>query len=419
MKQQLVQGVNIHYLPTKQFKTVQMSIQFKMPLKDKKITTYSLLSQLLVTNTEKYPTQTHFRQKLAELYGAKIACHSFSKGHLNIFSLNMSIVNDHYLQDENVYEAAVAFMEEVLFHPHWDENGHFDEATVARERKNLYEHLMALSDDKVSYARHQLSALHFDSRAQQLPSEGSLEDLEKITSDDLTHAYKAMMATSEVDIIVVGDVAKERVIAPILNWSFKPRQALKTELVYTQPIHADVRYQEESQKVAQAKLNLAYFAHVLPYTQDYYIFQVFNGIFGGFPHSKLFMEVREKNSMAYYASSQFDPYCGTLFVQSGIETGNAEKVQQLIAQQLCAMQAGEFTPKQLKQTQQMLIQLIKQLSDFPSTIISRYYEELLTGRDLSLPHWIEAIEKVTMDQVQAAACQVTLQAVFLLKGEAQ
>ena len=47
--------------------------------------------------------------------------------------------------------------------------------------------------------------------------------------------------------------------------------------------------------------------------------QVFNGIFGGFPHSKLFINVREKASLAYYAASRLESHKGLLMVMSGIE----------------------------------------------------------------------------------------------------
>ena len=61
---------------------------------------------------------------------------------------------------------------------------------------------------------------------------------------------------------------------------------------------------------------------------------VFNGLFGGFPHSKLFLNVREKHSLAYYASSSVEPFRGLLTVQTGIDGKNREKVLRLVNDQL-------------------------------------------------------------------------------------
>ena len=58
---------------------------------------------------------------------------------------------------------------------------------------------------------------------------------------------------------------------------------------------------------------------------------LYNGILGGYPHSKLFINVREKESLAYYASSRFDGIKGSLMIQTGIEISNKEKAETLYA----------------------------------------------------------------------------------------
>src|SRR5690625_7611044 len=57
----------------------------------------------------------------------------------------------------------------------------------------------------------------------------------------------------------------------------------------------------EKQDIQQAKLHLGYRTNSTYQDDDYHALQVFNGVFGGFPSSKLFINVREKNSLAYYA----------------------------------------------------------------------------------------------------------------------
>ena len=74
---------------------------------------------------------------------------------------------------------------------------------------------------------------------------------------------------------------------------------------------------------------------------------VFNGLFGGFPHSKLFMNVREKESLAYYASSSVDTFRGFMSVQTGIDEKNRNQVLRLIHEQLESLRNGEITDLEL------------------------------------------------------------------------
>ncbi|MCQ5003442.1 insulinase family protein, partial [Escherichia coli] len=68
-----------------------------------------------------------------------------------------------------------------------------------------------------------------------------------------------------------------------------------------------------------AKLNLAYHFPVFYRDENYYAALVMNGILGGTPYSKLFANVREKASLAYYASSQLRLFSSHLAIQTGID----------------------------------------------------------------------------------------------------
>lgn len=62
--------------------------------------------------------------------------------------------------------------------------------------------------------------------------------------------------------------------------------------------HADEKVQPkeviDEEDVKQGKLNIGYRTSITYTDQDYPALQVFNGLFGGFSHSKLFINVREK-----------------------------------------------------------------------------------------------------------------------------
>ncbi|WP_233449180.1 hypothetical protein [Levilactobacillus suantsaii] len=51
-------GVTLDLLPTKQFKTIGIKVDFVTPLKATAITARALMAQVLETSTAAYPTQT-------------------------------------------------------------------------------------------------------------------------------------------------------------------------------------------------------------------------------------------------------------------------------------------------------------------------------------------------------------------------
>ena len=77
--------------------------------------------------------------------------------------------------------------------------------------------------------------------------------------------------------------------------------------------------------VAQGKLAIGFLTNIKPTDDDYIPLVVFNSVFGAGAHSKLFNNVREKLSLAYYASSQVEKFKGMLVVNAGIEFCNFQK----------------------------------------------------------------------------------------------
>lgn len=166
--------------------------------------------------------------------------------------------------------------------------------------------------------------------------------------------YHEMMTQDQIDIFVVGDIEEERAKEAIQSLPFSPRSSLQTEIFYKQGLKAEVQSEVLYEPVVQAKLNLAYQTSIYYNDQKRFSLLVFNGLFGGFPHSKLFINVREKASLAYYASSTFDSFRGIVTVQTGIDSKDRSRVLSLIEKQLESLKSGDFTESELQQTKVML-----------------------------------------------------------------
>ncbi|QIL45907.1 insulinase family protein [Vagococcus coleopterorum] len=419
MNYQLKKGVNLHVVPTKKYKTIRVMIRFGTDLSVEKINQRTLLSSLLETNSKKYPSQQEMNEFLADLYGTSFGAAVGRKGDRHYLSVVLNTVNEKYLASkEPVLKIAFDFINEVIFHPNV-KNGKFDDETFNREKENLVEYISSVNDDKQSQAALKVQKLYFeDSLEQGMASFGSSSGVAALTADALYSYYQEMLELDEIDIFVLGDVDPLEVRELSKVFGFTDREEISGSGLYKTRNIREVIEKTDELPVSQAKLNLAYQTGVFYHEKDYFPLIVFNGLFGGFPHSKLFMNVREKESMAYYASSSLDTFRGFLTVQTGIESKNKNKVVDLITVQLDSLIAGEITAEELSQTKEMLKnQYVSSLDNPASVLESEFIKIKYPQSDITQSKWMEQVESVTTADVADIARKIKLQIVYFMKGE--
>lgn len=414
----LTKGVELHVIPTTKYKTVRMMVRFASPLLAETISKRTLLGSLLETNSQKYPTQTKLSEKLADLYGASFGANVTKKGDNHYFTISLNVVNDKFLPNEApVLVEAVAFLKEIIFHPNLT-GGAFEQGTFEREQRNLQEYINSVFDDKQSHAALALQELYFQGAPQQkMPSFGTVAGVKGETAESLAQYYKEMLAEDDVTIFVIGDVVEAEITELFSQLPFTPRKTEQQQAFYQQAVTTEIVEKVEKLAVTQSKFNLAYQTGIYFHGKDYFPLQLFNGLFGGFPHSKLFMNVREKESMAYYASSSLDTFRGMLTVQTGIDGRNKERVSQLISEQLASLVAGEISQEALDQTKEMLKnQYLLSLDNSGAVIESAYITSKFEEGALTTEEWLKAVDDVEIKDIQRVAAQVKLQAVYFMEG---
>lgn len=418
MSLEITKGVQLHVLTTNKYKTVRIMIRFATRLDEKTITKRTLLASLLETNCQRYPEQVQISEKLAELYGASFGINVTKKGNQHYLTLTFNLVNSKYLLDKPaLIQEAAAFLREIIFAPNI-QAGQFEEQTFAREKTNIEEYIESAFDDKQIYAALALQEVYFaNNPAQRIPSFGTVEALKKETAATMAKYYETMLREDLVDIMVIGDVTEAELFPLFESLPFTPRTADYPEFFYDQPLQNLIREKTERQSVIQSKLNIGYYTGIYAYEQDYFPLQVFNGIFGGFAHSKLFMNVREKHSMAYYASSSIDVFRGMLTVQTGIDGKNRDKVLTLVEEQLMAIEKGQVSSEEIEQTKAMLRNQYLLGLDNPGNSLEKAYVELqLPEARLTSKEWIQKLEAVNLADIQKVADQIHKQAIFFLEG---
>ncbi len=418
MDLQIANGVQAHIQATNKFKTVLIEYKFRTLYEPETATARTLLKNILVTNTKKYASQKALDNQMSWLYGASLSSGSQRYGDQHVVTFRLNVVNDRYIGgDDHLLEEAFSFLREIIHHPNV-ENKKFHQKTFDREKINLKHYFGSLNDDKSRYAVMKLNQLLFKGTKQRYLGMGSEEYLDEITSQSLYQTYQSMIESDTVDVLVSGDVSLKRIDEILKKESLQDRQALLEFPFVTLPTRDIVEKVEEVSEVIQGKLLLGFHSPAYYNESTYFAGIVFNGLFGGFPHSKLFQNVREKESLAYSASSFMDFIRGTMVVQTGIAFDKKDQVEEIVLEQLEAMKKGDFSDLLFVQTKDMLINHYNQNDDSQSGSLSKVYSNrILRGKDFSDDEWLAGVSQVTKEEVMNLAGQLTLQALFFLKGE--
>jgi predicted Zn-dependent peptidase len=411
-------GFDLHLIPTKKFKTLTFVVKLKSPLTKETITKRALLPSVLRQATKNYPTRKDLQLKLDELYGAVLSVDGAKKGEEHILSFRLEVANDRYLPEkETVTKEALDLLAELLFDPYL-ENGSFKDSIFNREKRTLKQRIQAVKDDKIRYANRRLIEEMCKDEAFSIPVNGYEDDLDTLTNKGLYHYYKEMLTSDELDIYVVGDIELEEIQGKI-NSIFERDQRTQMDSVSQVEKQSGTEPKEiiETEPIQQAKLHIGYRTNTVYADEDYPALQVFNGLFGGFPSSKLFINVREKNSLAYYASSQVESHKGILFVFSGIAPEDYEKARDIIREQMQDMKDGKFTEDELQEAKDMIIHQLKEVMDSNQGLVELFYQQRLANTERSLQEIIDRISAVTKEEVIQLGQKLEEDTLYLLTAQ--
>ncbi len=413
-----VNGISLHVIPTKKFKTIQMVLKFRAPLNEETVTKRALLPYILRKGTEHYTTEKQLQQALDELYGATLSIDGAKKGNNHILSVRLEIANEKYIPGAtDVLSKAISFLNEVVYHPLVDDNG-FNETIFLREKKTLRRKIEALVDDKMTYANLRLIDEMCANETYRIHVYGDKNKLEAIERSELYTYYQNMIANDQCDFYIVGDVSSGAILKDIEAMIPAKRDATPHMWIENEQ-QAEVHVQEviEHQDIQQAKLHIGYRTHCTYQDDEYFALQVFNGLFGGFPNSKLFMNVREKHSLAYYAASRIESLKGLMIVVSGIDGNDYTKARTIIDEQLEAMRNGEFTEEMMNETKEMIRNQFLESLDHPQGMVEMNYQQILGESDWSLDSFVRNIEQVTKEEVVEVAKKIEQDTIYLLTSE--
>lgn len=408
-------GLRSFWCSTPQFKTARLSAHLVLPL----TTPEAAAVRAIVPNvssraTREYPDYTEFGRRLAELYGASVQAGVSRIGDNQILTLAASgIANRYAFGGEDVQNELAGILESILFTPLLDEDGLFPEEGFRQEKRQLIETIDSEFNEKAIYAKNRCVEIMFAGEPAGVPRFGTRQALQSATRADVKAAWEDAVQHAQICQFSIGDGADSR-FAQSLAERLGTREAVTAETAF-HPAPKEVKRVTDEMQLSQSKLVMG--LHVGTAREERLVTKLMAVILGGTPSSKLFMNVREKQSLCYYCSAQHDTPKNVIFVQSGVEAANLERTEEAVLHELAAMQAGEITEDEIRHAKLAMCNSYHSVADSAASIENWVLGGMLQN-DVRTPEaCAEAIMQVTKDEIVEAARRVTLDTVYMLKGE--
>ncbi|HBT19452.1 MAG TPA: hypothetical protein DEA52_05285 [Clostridiaceae bacterium] len=410
---------NIGVIKTTKFKNNAISLVVPVSLSEN-ITGYNVLAQLMKRGTKNYGSSSEISRYLQDLYGAvfDIALNKVGEKLFVIFYIGF-LDNRFTLYKEDLWDKAIAFLNEIIYAPAFIEDD-FDEDILAQELENHRMYVESVYDDKGHYSMGRVMEMGLMDSVRH-PEYGYIKDLEGLTKDVLIELWEALKKKPAF-CYASGNITKEEKVQEklstlaILNEG-EQEEALKSlgERSYNRA--AGEVY--ETMKVQQGKMSLLYNANASVFQDNYFALVLFNSIFGGGAHSKLFNEVREKHSLAYSIYSTFDKFSGVMTIGAGVDYRNFEKVKNLIDEELQKMRQGIFTDQEVSAARTKIKSSLRSMEDSMFSMSSYLTALRVFGISYTVEDVMKGIDGVTKEEIIAVAGGIEYIAGHYLQGEVQ
>ena len=414
-------GVWLTHLREDKFKTACFSVSLLSQLNRETASMNALIPFVLRRGTASFPDMEALSTRMEELYGTVVEPIIRRIGEIQCSGFYASFPEDDFLpKGEGVLKDTIELTLDLLLSP-VTRGGLLLPAYVESERDKLLDLISSRMNNKRSYAVLRCIEEMCCCENFAVSRYGDEESCRSINYKKLSRHYRILLQTSPIELFYCGRASLRDVKALLRDHlSTLPRGEIDTEIgteIRMNALEAEPRSTVEEMDVAQANLVIGWRLGECMDDPDFAALYVFNDLFGGSTGSKLFLNVREKLSLCYYASSIIDIRKGLLLVSSGIQLTNLDAAKAEIFAQLDAVCRGDFSEDDLRTAKAGVISDLRSIPDSQGALESFYLSQAVAGADYSPTDLAELVNEVTAEQVIDIAKSVECDQIYLLKQD--
>ena len=420
VRTELIPGVWLTALRSDKFKTGCLSINLLTQLKRETAAFNAVLPFVLRRGTRFHPDMQTIAAELDSLYGTGVEPIVRKIGEIQCIGFYASFPDHKYLPaGSEVFEKTANLSCEMLLAPN-TRGGLFLPAYVESEKEKLLELIRSRVNEKRSYAHFRLLEQMCCYEDYAVSRFGTEDTAESIYYQKLTKYYHSLISASPVEIFYCGSMEASKV-ADILSdaLSGMTRGEINYDIgtdIRMNAVEDKVRSFVDEMSVTQGKLVMGFRLGECMEEPDLAAIYVFNAVYGSGVTSKLFMNVREKLSLCYYASSLVDTHKGLMLVSSGVDFDKVEEAKSEILAQLEAVKSGDISDEELEAARRSVASDLCACLDSQGELEGFYLANTIDGLEFSPDELAALVCDVSREDVIKIASSVVLDAEYFLRG---
>ena len=418
-------GVELDYHYTDQFKCSSFAVGFKYRVQTGSSSADTVLSRVICHSSADYPTPIQFNRRLDELYSAELTNSSFRAGDFRFAIFQVTFLNDAFASEIPDFSRAVlSFLSGMILCPNLSGKAAFSETETTLEKHAIHDRILAIKNNKRSYAISRIVELMSDESRYEVPDYGTLAEVEKITPESLFSRYREMLYHSEIRFSYVGSLPVgsvlsfvEELFAPIC----KPRRPIKGKLAFSKKKAAvPVRKTVEETDGKQAILCLGYREPIgIEDDDDASVLPLLSAVLSDCPMSMLFSEVREKHGYCYSIGALLHPSARTMTIYAGIDAENADAVRRAVKSVLSDLKREKLQDGLFESARSFVRAAILALTDEVEAFAYYVVRRALFGWDTDVERMISKTMALSQSDLARIARKIRPDTVYLLapKGD--
>ena len=237
---------------------------------------------------------------------------------------------------------------------------------------------------------------------------GTPDSVDRITLEDVREYMLQQYNPGNIVISVAGNVDHDAVVDMVdhATADWRPRESLAWEPVVDyyadKGLGAVARVEQRQADQAHICLGLPGISLTDP---DRYPMAIFNGVLGDGMSSRLFLNLREEQGLAYDVASSLSHFrdCGSLVVYCGVEPRKTREAVQAVVNELVGMREEVPFAELNKAKEFAKGRLLLRMEDTRSVAAWLSAQELLLGQVSTIDETVEKIDRVTSEDVLRVA----------------
>lgn len=287
-------------------------------------------------------------------------------------------------------------------------NSKLDPKEIAREKGTILQELNMYEDLPMRHVEDVFEKLLYGNQKLGREIIGYKETIANFKRKDFVDYIKRFYVAGDTVVCVAGKIDEEKVARKIRKIFSKMEHRPKPELEKVEEKQGAPAVKVKHKKTDQTHLMLGVRTFDM-FHEDRYILQLMSTILGGNMSSRLFIQVRERQGLAYYVRSGTEFYhdAGYLVASAGVEHKNLEKAVKTILKEFKLLTVKKVSEKELQKAKDFIKGKMVMNLESSDEVAGFLMEQEISKEKIVTPEDLFAkVEKVTAQDILRVAKEI-------------